>query len=185
VRRDPEFASDDNRIDPDVLPPRGFVTATVNLAMMAAAERNGEFVADLATERAVLCEAKMVSVNRLASADQARLFRDEFEVPLVPEPSRLRQGEEAPVDSLGSEAIAWLLGARPGWRRRLVEFVGDNNEASIMSASPFPRFASFDWNPSSTRRASAVVKLFLAPRIRCAQVVAASGVVRDSNSDRS
>ena len=34
----------------------------MELAMMAAAERNGELVADLATKRSLLCEAQMMGI---------------------------------------------------------------------------------------------------------------------------
>jgi len=34
----------------------------MELAMMPAAKRNGKLVADLATERALLCEAQMMSI---------------------------------------------------------------------------------------------------------------------------
>ena len=34
----------------------------MELAMMAAAERNSELVADLAAKRALLCEAQMMSI---------------------------------------------------------------------------------------------------------------------------
>jgi hypothetical protein len=42
--------------------------------MVAAAEWDGEFVADLAAERPALREAQMVSITRLPAADQARLL---------------------------------------------------------------------------------------------------------------
>ena len=48
----------------------------VQLAMMAATERHGELVADLASQRASLRMAQMVSVRRLAAADQASLLGD-------------------------------------------------------------------------------------------------------------
>jgi hypothetical protein len=70
VRPDPELASDDDRIDPDVLPPCGFVTTTVNFAMMAAAQRDCELVTHLTSERAVLREPEMVSIRGLAATDQ-------------------------------------------------------------------------------------------------------------------
>ena len=42
--------------------------------MMAAAQRHGELVADLAAERPALREAQVVGVGRLPAADQARLL---------------------------------------------------------------------------------------------------------------
>ena len=43
----PEPFGDFQRIDLEVLPPRGFVACLVKLAVVGSTERNGEFVADL------------------------------------------------------------------------------------------------------------------------------------------
>jgi hypothetical protein len=48
--------------------------------MMVAAERHGEFVANLATERSGLCEFQMMGIARRALTDQAGLRGDECEV---------------------------------------------------------------------------------------------------------
>jgi hypothetical protein len=48
----------------------------VNLAVMSTAEWDGEFVADLAPERAKLGKANVVRIDGLPSADQAGLRRD-------------------------------------------------------------------------------------------------------------
>ena len=92
----------------------------MNLAMMAAAKRDGELIAHLAAERAVLCEAKMVSIRRLSPADQTRLLGDEFKVRLVPNAPWLRQSEQAFIDSIGSGPFLWHLGAQLRWQRSLV-----------------------------------------------------------------
>jgi hypothetical protein len=47
---EPEDARRRARIDTDLIPPRGFITATMHLAMMAPTEWNGELIADLAPE---------------------------------------------------------------------------------------------------------------------------------------
>ena len=50
---------------------------TMKLAVMGAANRNGEFVANFAAERTQLREPKMVRIAGLQSADEAWLQRDE------------------------------------------------------------------------------------------------------------
>jgi hypothetical protein len=52
----------------ELLPPRCFVTVTVEFAMMSPAQRYGELVTGFATESAVLRELQMVGVARLTSA---------------------------------------------------------------------------------------------------------------------
>ena len=59
-------------------PPRRLVTIAMQLAMMQSADGNREFVADLASKRARLGEAKMTDFARRATANNARLRRDEF-----------------------------------------------------------------------------------------------------------
>jgi hypothetical protein len=58
--------------------------------MMAAAQRDKEFVTHLASERGVLCEPQVVRIRRPAATDQAWLLGNEFDVGLVPKPTRLR-----------------------------------------------------------------------------------------------
>ena len=48
--------------------------------MMAAAERNRELVADLATKRALLCEAQMMSIGWRSAADQTAIAHDRSDV---------------------------------------------------------------------------------------------------------
>lgn len=40
-----------------IAPPRSFVAVAMDIALMAAAERDGKFIADLAAQRAVLGKA--------------------------------------------------------------------------------------------------------------------------------
>lgn len=89
MRFQPEHAGADGGIDPGLFPPTRFVAKAVQLAMVAAAERHGELIADLAPQRAALCEPQMMGVDRFAAADQARLFGDESDVVLVADASRL------------------------------------------------------------------------------------------------
>ena len=84
----PQDASGNRRINSSLLPPRGFIAAAVNLAMMTAAHRNCELVADLPPECPALHETEVVSVRRSPAADQTRVGGDKFDVPR----SRIRRG---------------------------------------------------------------------------------------------
>ena len=89
------------RIDSDFPPPCGFIAATVDLAMVSAAERDGELIADLAAECPALGEAQMVGIRRDAAADQARVLGHLSDVLPVPNPAGLRQGQRPLVDPCG------------------------------------------------------------------------------------
>ena len=80
-------------------PPCSLVTVAVNLAMMSTAERDGEFVADLAPERTMLGKANVVRICGLPSADQAGLRRDELQVVLVAKAARLGIRQDAFIDT--------------------------------------------------------------------------------------
>jgi hypothetical protein len=99
MRFSPQFLRDRSGIDSGPLPPCHFIAVTMDLAMVSAAERDGELVADLATERPALCEAEVVGVGRLPSADQAGLLRDVTEVIAVADTPRLGEGECGFVDA--------------------------------------------------------------------------------------
>ena len=58
----PEFVSDAHRIDAELCPPSNFVSGAVQLAMMGAAERNGELVAHLLAQACWLRKAQVVGV---------------------------------------------------------------------------------------------------------------------------
>ena len=92
-----------------LVPPCRFITVTMQFAMVASAERDGELVTDLAAERAALCEAEVMGVGRLPSADQAGLLRDVTEVIAIADAPWLGEGERGFVD---------------GWRYRGVVVAG-------------------------------------------------------------
>lgn len=54
---DPQRTSQRQRINSDFLPPRSFVAVPMDLAMMSAAQRDGELVTDLAAKCSALDEA--------------------------------------------------------------------------------------------------------------------------------
>jgi hypothetical protein len=67
-----KLAGDREWVDPSRLPPQRLVAGAVELAVVQAAERNGELVADLASKGELLGEAHVVRLARLAPANQAR-----------------------------------------------------------------------------------------------------------------
>ena len=149
--------------------------------MVDSTERHREFVACFAAERARLHIAKMVRVRRLTTAHKAGLLRNKSDVVLVPDSTWFRQSEPALV--VGSDLFVWLRCMWPELQRGLdgpAGISGTSTDAVVLLSI----VAILVAKASSTRRASAAVKLFLALRIRWAQVVAASGVVRVSSSDR-
>jgi hypothetical protein len=62
----------------------------MHLATMAAAQRDDEFVVNLAPERTMLREPKMMRSRRLTPTNQTGSSRHEFAVALDPKPARLR-----------------------------------------------------------------------------------------------
>ena len=58
----PKFVRHCQSVDAGTLPPLSFVTGAVDLAVVSAAERYGELVADLEAETAYLREAQMMGV---------------------------------------------------------------------------------------------------------------------------
>ena len=64
----------------------------MDLAMMAAAERDRELIADLAAQRPMLGEAQMMGIGRPAAANQTGLLGDKPNVVAVAYPARLGMG---------------------------------------------------------------------------------------------
>src|SRR5215471_7988439 len=74
--------------------------------MMPAAERDREFIADLAAERARLGKSEVVGIRRLAAAQQARLLRDIAQVLPVAIAARRCDREDALVDALRLTSVS-------------------------------------------------------------------------------
>src|SRR5579871_5043046 len=98
ARLAPKPAGDLHWVDASITPEGVFVAATMQDAVMDAAERYRKFIAHLAAERGRLRETDVVRIARFASADEARLLGDEPEVVPVAQSPRLAEGEGALVD---------------------------------------------------------------------------------------
>ena len=62
MRLQPQHTGGGGWIDASLSPPCRFVATAMDLAMMAAAERHGELIADLPAKRPVLGEAQMMRI---------------------------------------------------------------------------------------------------------------------------
>src|SRR6266571_2563894 len=88
----PEHACDRERFDFGRSPPRDLAAMAVKLAVMQAAKRNRELIADLATERPRLRKAQMMRLGWQACADEAGLSRYKFPVKLIAQANVFGQG---------------------------------------------------------------------------------------------
>src|SRR5215468_1125111 len=82
------------------LPPGAFVACAMRGPVMHAAERDREFIARFAAQRAWLHVAQMVGIGWLAAADEAWLSHDVAKVLAVTVASRRGNGKDALVDAL-------------------------------------------------------------------------------------
>jgi hypothetical protein len=88
ARLRPQRRSEGEGVDTDLVPPFGFITAPVDLAMVNPAERHRKFVAHPAPERRILGKPEVVRVSRLAATDQTWLAANEFHMSFVAQPAR-------------------------------------------------------------------------------------------------
>ena len=93
MRLQPQRAGSNGRINASIFPPSDFIATAMDLAMMAAAQRHGELIADLAPERWVLREAQVVSIRGLPAANQAGLLGNCLDVGSVAKAARLRDSQ--------------------------------------------------------------------------------------------
>ena len=91
-------------INVDALPPGHFIAGLMQLPMMTAAERYGEFVADFETQGSGLRKPQVMRIGRLPAADQAGLRGDESQMSFVTQPLGLGDREKALVDLSGNKA---------------------------------------------------------------------------------
>jgi hypothetical protein len=94
----PQCARRRQRIDSDPGPPGRLIATVMEFAMMPAAQRNGELVADLAAERPALSEAQMMGVRRASPTDQTWLFSNIPDVVSVADAAWLGESKSTFVD---------------------------------------------------------------------------------------
>ena len=98
MRFGPKFSRSVERINASRRPPLRFVASAVQFAMMATAQRHGEFVADLEAKTSGLGESQMVGIAGLPATDHAGLFGDKAKVNFVALSAWLGKGQHAFVD---------------------------------------------------------------------------------------
>ena len=98
----PELTGDLDRVDPGRHPPGLLIAGAMDRAMVRAAERDGEFIADFAAERPRLQVAEMMRIGLFAAADETRLLLGNVaKVLAVSIAPRCRNHEHTLVDALG------------------------------------------------------------------------------------
>jgi hypothetical protein len=135
MRLNPERPCGSHRVDALCAPPNAFIAGAVKFAMMAAAQRHGELVADLEAETPGLGKAHMMGIARLPATDQAGLPGDKAEVGLVAVAAQLGEGQHALVDSGRFDRCR--RGLDLGERDGLVG-PGANSRAAASAASAAP-----------------------------------------------
>ena len=85
-------------IHPLAFPPRALIAGLVQLPMMAAAQRHGEFIAHLEANGSGLGKPQVMRIGGLPAADETRLCGDESQVRLVAQPFGFGNCELALVD---------------------------------------------------------------------------------------
>ena len=68
--------------------------------MVAPAEWNGKLIGNFATESTRLSEPKVMSIGRLAAADQASLCCDEFDMIAITDAAGFRDSERTFINAL-------------------------------------------------------------------------------------
>ena len=94
----PQSLGDRQGIDFEISPPGHFIAGLMQLAMMAATEGYGEFVADFEAERSRLRKPQVMRIGRLPATDQAGLLAHEPQMGFVTQPLGLGNGENTLVD---------------------------------------------------------------------------------------
>ena|SRR6478672_8484733 len=97
----PKPTSSFDRINSGCFPPRAFVGRAVDGPVMQATERDREFIARFAAQRAWLDVPKMMRVRWLAAADEARLLSDEAQMLAISIPARCSERQGAFINSAG------------------------------------------------------------------------------------
>src|SRR6516164_361575 len=95
----PERASRGGSIDTGLVPPRGFVTAAMHLAMMTTAERDRELVTNFSAQSRELSKTEMMRIGGTATANQTRLLGDRFHMIPVANSTGHRQRQHRFIDT--------------------------------------------------------------------------------------
>jgi hypothetical protein len=92
----------------------------MHCAMMPATERDREFIADFAAERARLSKSEVVGIGRLAAAQETSLLGDVAQMPPVAIAAGRCDRKDALVDALGAFGDGIHLGPGNLSHRRII-----------------------------------------------------------------
>jgi hypothetical protein len=95
----PKNASRRARINTDLRPPGGFVTAAMNFAVMSSAKGNRELIADLTAKGRRLCKTEMMRIGGTPAANQAWLLGDGLHMLPVSNSTGHRQRQDRLIDT--------------------------------------------------------------------------------------
>jgi hypothetical protein len=101
----PQPVGDQHRIEIGRFPPRRLVATPVKGAMVGAAERHRELIADPAPQGSRLHESEVMGIARSPPAQQARLRRHELQMGAIAIAARLAQREGTLVDMPGNGVV--------------------------------------------------------------------------------
>jgi hypothetical protein len=80
----------------------------VDFAMVAAAERNSELIADLAAKCPALHKPEMMGICRPSIANQAGMLGDRSDVIPVSRPTGFGHGKDALIDRARAPPVLWF-----------------------------------------------------------------------------
>src|SRR6516225_9939131 len=112
----PKHASSGGRINAGLVPPRGFITAPMHLAMMTTAERHRKLITSFSAQSRWLYKTEMMRIGGTPAANQAWLFGDRFHMLPVANSTGHRQRQDRFVDTRCSISPSvepsWCFGLR-------------------------------------------------------------------------
>ena len=178
----PQFLGYHQRFNTQSSPPLLFFGSPMHLAVMRAAQRHREFVADLAAQCLHLRKFQVVRIGWLAAAQQAGLCGDKLQVRFVATTRRVTDCQRAAVRSGQGWCVVALL------RLSLAAAAGRVRCEPRGSPKGSPIWASLTSSAVSMSRACSDVNVFLIGMMRLAHAAAASNepiaATSTSNSSR-
>jgi len=108
----PQSVCYSERLNADLCPPRCFVATSMNFAVVSTAQRHRELITRLASKCSALCKSEVVRIGGTPTANQTRMFCDEFHMLSIAESSRLRVGKTALFDRSFGRLRSFLVKRR-------------------------------------------------------------------------
>ena len=113
----PEPLGDFQRFDLEIFPPCHLIADLMQLTMMTAAERDGEFITDFKANRSGLGKPQVMRIGRLTAADETGLGGHKPQMGFVAQAFGFGDSENALVDAAGDKIGGCLRRKRRSRRR--------------------------------------------------------------------